>query len=67
MLHNGRMDEQRDGSDIEMWVPHIKEYFEQSATLFGMKKKRNCKPNFLIQTLIYRSNIYYSKIDQRGN
>ena len=26
-------------------------YFEQSATLFGMKRK-NCKPNALIQILI---------------
>ena len=30
-------------------------------------EKRSCKPNPLIQTLVYRSNIYYSKIYQRGN
>ena len=33
---------------------------EQSKTLFEMKKK-NCKSNSLIQTLIYRSNIYILK------
>ena len=32
-----------------------------------MKKKENSKPNSLIQTLVYSSNIYYSKIYQRGN
>ena len=31
------------------------------------RKKENCKSNSLIQTLVYRSNIYYSKIYQRGN
>ena len=41
--------------------------FKLSATLFGMKKKENSKPNSLIQTLVYSSNIYYSKIYQRGN
>ena len=30
------------------------------------KKKKNCKSNPLIQTLIYRSNIYYSKIYHKG-
>ena len=37
-----------------------KQYLEQSATQFEMKK--NCKSNSPIQTLIYRSNTYYSKI-----
>ena len=32
----------------------------------GLKKKRNCKPNPLIHTLVYRSNINYSKMYQRG-
>ena len=45
--------------------PRKNQYFEKSATLFGMKKIENCKPNSLIQTLIYRSNIHYSKIYQR--
>ena len=31
------------------------------------KKKDNCKQNSLIQTLVYRSNIYYSKVYQREN
>ena len=31
-----------------------------------MKKKKNCKSNSFIQTLIYRSNIYYSKIYHKG-
>ena len=34
-------------------------------SLWDEKRKKNCKPNSLIQTLIYRSNIYYSKIYQR--
>ena len=42
------------------------QYFEQSATIFGIKKK-NCKPNPFIQTLVCGSNIYYSKIYQKGN
>ena len=29
----------------------LKKYFEQSATLFGMKRK-NCKPSPLIQILV---------------
>ena len=29
------------------------------------KRKKNCKPNALIQTLVYRSNIYCSKIYQK--
>ena len=37
----------------------------KSATHFEMKKN-NCKSNTLIQTLIYRSNIYYSKIYHKG-
>ena len=41
------------------------EYLEQSATHFEMIKE-NCKSNSLIQTLIYRSNIYYSKIYHKG-
>ena len=41
-----------------------KQYLEQSATQFELKK--NCKSNSLIQTLIYRSNIYYSKIYHKG-
>ena len=44
-----------------------KQYLEQSKTLFEMKKKKNCKPNPLTQTLVFRSNIYYSKIYQKGN
>ena len=47
--------------------PRENQYFKQSATVFGLKKKRNCNPNPLIQTFVYRSNIYYSKTDQRGN
>ena len=43
------------------------QYLEQSATLFEMKKEKNCKSNPLIQTLVYRSNIYYSKIYQKEN
>ena len=31
------------------------------------KIKRNCKPNSIIQTFVYRSNIYYSKTDQSGH
>ena len=31
------------------------------------KKKKNCKPNPLILTLVYRLNIYYSKLYQKGN
>ena len=31
------------------------------------KKERTCKPNSLLQTFVYRSKIYYFKIDQRGN
>ena len=31
------------------------------------KKEDNCKQNSLIQTLVYRSNIYYSKVYQREN
>ena len=42
-----------------------KQYLEQSATPFQMKKK-NCKSNSLIQTLVYRSNIYYAKIKELG-
>ena len=34
-------------------------------SLWDEKRKKNCKPNSLIQTLIYRSNICYSKIYQR--
>ena len=50
---------------INMGVPPRKnQYFEQSATPFGIKKK-NSKANSLIQTLMYRSNMYYSKIYQR--
>ena len=30
-------------------------------------KKRHCKPNSLIQTFVYRSNIYNSKTDQSGH
>ena len=41
------------------------QYLEQSATHFEMKKK-NCKSNSIIQTLIYSSNIYYSKICHKG-
>ena len=37
-----------------------KKYLEQSATLFEMKKEIVNQP--LIQTLIYRQSIYYSKI-----
>ena len=44
--------------------PRKNQYFEQSATPFGIKKK-NSKANSLTQTLMYRSNIYYSKIYQR--
>ena len=29
------------------------------------KRKKNCKPNAVIQTLVYRSNIYCSKIYQK--
>ena len=37
------------------------QYFEESTTLFGMKKK------IVIQTLVYKSNILDCKIYQRGN
>ena len=45
------------------------QYLKESATIFEMKKKKkkNCKPNPLKKTLVYRSNIYYSKIFQKGN
>ena len=44
------------------------QYVGESATLFGMKqKKNNCKSNPLIQTLVSRSKIYYSKIYHTGN
>ena len=48
------------------------QYIEQSATLFGMKKKKrkkkekNFKPNPLIQTLVHSSDKYYSDIYQTG-
>ena len=31
------------------------------------EKKKNFKSRPFIQTLVYKSNIYYSKIDQKGN
>ena len=40
-------------------------YLKHSATLFEIRKK-NCKTNPLIQTLVYRSNMHDSKIDQMG-
>ena len=44
------------------------QYLKESATIFEMKKKKtNCKLNPLKKTLVYRSNIYYSKIYQKGN
>ena len=43
-----------------------KKNISKSATLFGTKKK-NCEPNPLIQTLVYRSNIYYPKNYHGGN
>ena len=51
---------------IEVGAPPKKLIFwtECNFHLFGMKKN-NCKPHSLIQTLIYTSNIYYSKIYQR--
>ena len=46
-------------------------YLGQSVTFFFIKKKKkkkkNCKSRPPIQTLVYKSNIYYSKIDQKGN
>ena len=38
----------------------------KSATHFEMKIEKNYKSNFLIQTLTYRSNIYYFKIYHKG-
>ena len=69
MVRNRQTDGQMDGkSDIEVGAkPKENGYFEQTATLFGMKKKENFISNSLIQTLVYRSNAYYSKIYQRGN
>ena len=65
---DGRMDRWTGKSGIEVGAPPKKnQYFEHSATLFGMKKKKNCKQNSLIQTLVCNSNIYYSKICERGN
>ena len=47
---------------IEVAAPPKKnQYFEQNATLFGMYKK-NCELSSLNQTLIYRSNMHFSKI-----
>ena len=42
-----------------------KQYLEQSGTHFEMKKK-NCISNSLIKTLIYKSNIYCSKVYHKG-
>ena len=62
---DGWRDEQKKWH-IEVGTPPKKnQYFEQSATLFEVKKK--IKSNSLIQALAYKSNIYYSKIYQRGN
>ena len=55
-------------SKIQRLVPHLKEsIFPTECNSLWDEKKENCKRNSLIKTLVYRSNIYYSKIYQRGN
>ena len=56
MVHDGQTDRK---SDIQRWVPQLNknQYFEQSAILFGMKKK-NCKPGSFIKAYIYICQIY---------
>ena len=52
----------------EVGVPPKKINISNRVQLsLGWKKKENCKPNSLIHALVYRSNIYYSKIYQREN
>ena len=50
-------------------MPHLKKsiFWTECNSLWDEKKRENCKPNSLIQTLVNRSNIYYSKIYQREN
>ena len=55
--------------DIEVGAPpkSISIFRTECNSLWAEKKKRNCKRSSLIRTFVYRSNIYYSKNDQRGN
>ena len=63
MVRDGEMDGK---SDIEVGAPpRTNQYFSNRVQLSLGWKKKNCKPNFLVQTLIYRSNIHYSKIYQK--
>ena len=48
-------------------LPLKKSIFQTEWNSLWDEKKENRKPNSLIQTLAYRSNIYYFKIYQRGN
>ena len=67
---DGRKDRWTNGqrSDIERWVSHLKKsIFPTECNSLWDEKKENCKPNSLIHALVYRSNIYYSKIYQREN
>ena len=67
---DGKTDGQTDReSDVERWVSHLKKsiFPTECNSLWDEKKKENCKPNSLIHALVYRSNIYYSKIYQREN
>ena len=50
----------------EGWTDGQKKWHIEVGAL-KKKKEDNCKQNSLIQTLVYRSNIYYSKVYQREN
>ena len=60
MVRDRQTDEK---SDIEVATPPKKKsIFRTEYNSLSEEKRKNCKPNSLIQTSIYRSNIYYSKI-----
>ena len=46
-------------------LPKKKSIFRTECNSLWDEKKNNCKPSSPIHTLIYRSNIYYSKIYKR--
>ena len=51
---------------IELMAILKKSSLKQSKTLFS-KEKDKCQPFFLVKTMVYRSNIYHTKIHQNGN